>query len=457
MPRTNDRFRDKCGVVGIYGHDEAAHLAYLAMHALQHRGQDSAGIVTHHAGTFTREVGMGLVSDVFSEKNLARLKGNIAVGHVRYTTAGKTNLNDCQPILARTGHGHMAVAHNGNLVNADFLRSRLEKEGAIFQAHSDTEVICHLFAHSRCDNLISRLRDSLEKIQGAYSLSMMIEDKLVGARDPYGIRPLFLGKLEQGYVLASEDCSFPLINAQCIREVEPGELVLIDQEGVKSYDLVDRYKSKAAPCIFEHIYFARPDSHLFGRSVFSTRKNLGVQLAKESPVQADAVIAVPDSGVLAAMGYAQCSGIPYDIGLVRNHYVGRTFIEPEDRIRHFGVRLKLSPVREVVSGKKIVVVDDSIVRGTTSKKIVELLRLAGASEVHMRISAPMTTHPCHYGIATPTKEELIASRKSVDEIAFFLNVDSLAYLSIKGMYEAFSQAGNNANMCDACFSGNYPV
>ncbi len=453
----NDRFRDKCGVVGVYGHKEAAHLVYLALHALQHRGQDSAGIVANQGGNFRREVGMGLVADVFNEKNLRLLKGNMAVGHVRYTTAGKTNLSDAQPISARTGNGTMAIAHNGNLVNADFLRTKLEKEGAIFQAQSDTEVICHLFANSRHKDVVSCLRDSLEKVSGAYSLCMLIDNQLIGIRDPLGIRPLFLAKLERGYVLASEDCGFLLIDARYIREIEPGEMVVIDENGVKSYDLIDRHKKMPAPCIFEHIYFARPDSHLFGRSVYLTRKSLGRQLAKEAPVNADVVIAVPDSGVLAAMGYAEQSTIPYDIGLVRNHYVGRTFIEPEERIRHFGVRLKLSPVKEVVQGKKLVVIDDSIVRGTTSKKIVELLRMTGAKEIHMRISAPMTTHPCHYGIATPTKEELIASSMSLAQIKNFLGVDSLAYLSMEGMYQAFSQGEGTSSMCDACFSGKYPV
>lgn len=451
-----DGFRDKCGVVGIYGHKEAARLVYLALHALQHRGQDSAGIVAKNENSFIREVGMGLVADVFNEKNLSVLKGSMAIGHVRYTTAGNTNLSDAQPLSARTGNGHIAIAHNGNLVNADFLKAKLEEEGAIFHAQSDTEVICHLFANSRHKDVVSCLRDSLEKVKGAYSLCMLIDNQLIGVRDPQGIRPLFLAKLEQGYVLASEDCVLSLIDAQFIREVEPGEMVVIDDSGVKSYDLVDRYKKLPAPCIFEHIYFARPDSHLFGKSVYLTRKNLGRELAKEFPIAADYVVAVPDSGVLAAMGYADQAGIPYDIGLVRNHYVGRTFIEPEERIRHFGVRLKLSPVKEVVQGNRLVVVDDSIVRGTTSKKIVELLRRAGAKEIHMRISAPMTTHPCHYGIATPTKEELIASSMSVEQIKSFLGVDSLAYLSMSGMYHAFS-GQTKSPMCDACFSGNYPV
>lgn len=452
-----DGFRDRCGVVGIYGKSQAAHRVYLALHALQHRGQDSAGIISHHEGRFIREVGLGLVSDVFNEKNLKKLKGKLAVGHVRYTTAGNTDLNDAQPIAAKTGNGYMAIAHNGNLVNAQFLRKQLESEGAIFHAESDTEVICHLFANSRQNHVVSCLRDALEKVKGAYSLCMIINDQLVGVRDPHGIRPLFLGKLDEGFVLASEDCSFLLIDALYVREIEPGEMVVIDEGGVQSFDLVDRDPNKISPCIFEHVYFARPDSHPFGKSVYGTRKKLGAELAKVAPIDADVVIAVPDSGVLAAMGYAREARIPYDIGLVRNHYVGRTFIEPQDKIRHFGVRLKLSPVKEVVAEKKLIVVDDSIVRGTTSQKIVALLRHAGAKEIHMRVSAPMTTHPCHYGIATPTKEELIASRNTIEQIRSFLGVETLAYLSIEGMYRALAQGGELQKMCDACFTGRYPI
>jgi amidophosphoribosyltransferase len=450
-----DGFRDRCGVVGVYGCPQASHRVYLALHALQHRGQDSAGIVSCHEGQFYREVGLGLVSDVFFEHNLKKLKGSTAIGHVRYTTAGNTDLTDAQPIAAKTGNGQMAIAHNGNLVNVQTLREHLEREGAIFHAQSDTEAICHLFAKSRHDNPIACMRDALEKVKGAYSLVLIINNKLIGVRDPHGVRPLLLGRLDNGYVLASEDCSFSLIDAEIIREVEPGEMVVIDEHGVQSHDLIGRRHHLPAPCIFEHVYFARPDSHLFGQSVYKTRKSLGQQLAKEALVDADVVIAVPDSGVLSAMGYAQASGIAYDIGLVRNHYVGRTFIEPQDKIRHFGVRLKLSPVKEVIEHKRLVVVDDSIVRGTTSQKIVALLRNAGAKEIHMRISAPMTMHPCHYGIATPTKQELIASNKSLDGIKAFLGVDSLAYLSLEGLYRAFSE--KKASMCDACFSGRYPI
>lgn len=450
-----DGFRDKCGVVGIYGSPQAAHRVYLALHALQHRGQDSAGIVSCHKDTFHRAVGLGLVSDIFNEDILKKLPGFMAVGHVRYTTAGSHSINDAQPMSTKTGNGYLTIAHNGNIVNASVLKDRLTHEGAIFHAQSDTEVICHLFAKSRHDDPISCLRDALEKVHGAYSLCLLINDTLVGVRDPFGVRPLFLGKLDQGYVLASEDCSFALINARTVREIEPGEIIVIDKMGVRSFDLIDRGKVRPAPCIFEHIYFARPDSHLFGHSVYRTRKNLGAELAKEAPVDADVVIAVPDSGVLAAMGYAQALQIPYDIGLVRNHYVGRTFIEPDDKIRHFGVRLKLSPVREVIDQKRLVVVDDSIVRGTTSQKIVSLLRNAGAKEIHLRISAPMTKHPCHYGIATPTKEELIASSMSPQEIAEFLGVESLAYVSLEGMYRALSK--NKISMCDACFTGVYPI
>lgn len=460
MPSSNkeiDGFRDRCGVVGIFGKPQAAHRVYLALHALQHRGQDSAGIVSFHKENYLRQVGVGLVSDVFNEEKLNLLKGSCAIGHVRYTTAGTTDLGDAQPMACKTGNGYMALAHNGNLVNAEILRDRLEGEGAIFHAQSDTEVICHLFAMSRHHDPVSCLRDALEKVKGAYSLCMIIQGKLMGIRDPHGIRPLLLGKLDQGYVLASEDCSFSLIGAQMIREIEPGEIVVIDSDGVKSFDLIDRHPEKATPCIFEHVYFARPDSHVFGRSVYTTRKNLGMELAKEAYVDADVVIAVPDSGVLSAMGYASMAKLPYDIGLVRNHYVGRTFIEPQEKIRHFGVRLKLSPVNEVIDGKRIVVVDDSIVRGTTSQKIVAILRNAGAKEIHLRIGAPMTINPCHYGIATPTKEELIAANSSLTEIKDFLRVDSLAFLSIEGMYRALAQRERTPRMCDACFSGCYPI
>lgn len=450
----HDSFKDKCGVVGVFGHKEASHLSYLALYGLQHRGQDSAGIVSFDGKSYHREVGMGLVADVFNDKNLRRLKGSQAIGHVRYTTAGGTSLTDAQPISVKTGNGQMSIAHNGNLVNAAFLRENLEKSGAIFQAQSDTEVICHLFAHSRCQDLVSCLRDSLEKVLGAYSLVLLVNGKMVGIRDPHGFRPLFLGQIDNAYVLASEDCCFSLIGAKRIREIEPGEMVVVDEKGLSSFELVDKGYKKPKPCIFEHIYFARPDSHIFGASVFLSRKNLGRLLARQAPVKADVVMAIPDSGVLAAMGYAEEAKIPYDIGLVRNHYVGRTFIEPEDKIRHFGVKLKLSPIEQVVKGKRLIVVDDSIVRGTTSKKIVELLFNAGAKEVHMRVSAPMTTHPCRYGIATPTKEELIASFMSLHQIKNFLKVNSLAYLSIESMHEA---VGSKGKMCDACFSGEYPV
>ena len=455
--KDSDSLRDKCGVVGVFGSSEAAHLVYLALHAIQHRGQDSAGIVSNHRGNFIREVGPGLVSDVFNQENLRKLCGSVAIGHVRYTTCGSSGMEDAQPLTAKTGNGQIAIAHNGNLVNEDFLRSNLKDSGAIFHGSSDTELISHLFALSRQNDAISCLRDALEKVKGAYSLAMMIENKLVGIRDPHGIRPLFLGQADDAYVLSSEDCAFTLINAKTIREIEPGEIIVIDHEGVKSFPLIDKDPKRVAPCIFEHVYFSRPDSHVFERSVYKTRKALGRELAKEAPADVDAVIAVPDSGVLSAMGYSEQLAIPYDFGLVRNHYVGRTFIEPKDKIRHFGVRLKLSPVKEVVNNKRLVVVDDSIVRGTTSKKIVELIRSAGAREIHMRIAAPMTKFPCRYGIATPTKEELVASKKSLPEIESFLKVDSLAYLSQAGMYRALFADKPHKKMCDACFSGNYPI
>lgn len=453
----NDGFRDKCGVVGIFGKTQAAHHVYLALHALQHRGQDSAGIVAFHDGEYRKHVGMGLVCDVFSEERLDGLAGACAIGHVRYTTAGKSDVRDAQPIACKTGNGYMAIAHNGNLINALSLRSTLEASGAIFHAQSDTEVICHLFATSHAGDIVSCMRDALQHVKGAYSLCMIVGGKLIGVRDPYGIRPLLLGKLDKAYVLASEDCSFALIGAETVREIEPGEMVVIDVEGVRSFDLLDRNPQKISPCIFEHVYFARPDSHVFGRSVYVTRKHLGKELAKVARMDADVVIAVPDSGVLAAMGYAEEARLPYDIGLVRNHYVGRTFIEPEERIRHFGVRLKLSPVKEVIEGKRIVVVDDSIVRGTTSKKIVDMLRRAGAREIHMRISAPMTINPCHYGIATPTKTELLAAHSTLAEMTSFLQVDSLAFLPVDAMYRALAEGDTRPRMCDACFTGRYPI
>jgi amidophosphoribosyltransferase len=454
-----DKLRDKCGVVGIYGDPEAANLAYLMMYALQHRGQESAGIVAGDGEQLKRHVDVGLVADVFSERVLAQLAGSVAIGHTRYATAGDAAdpSRDAQPLFVRCQAGPIAIAHNGNLVNADSVRAQFEERGSIFQTSSDTEVILHLVATSH-GTLLERLKKSLRQVRGAYSLTVMGDGRLYGCRDPSGVRPLVLGKLRNGYVIASETCAFDLIGATFVREIEPGEIVVVDASGVKSERIDNPEAVPKAECIFEHVYFARPDSAVFGKYVHEARKALGRQLAKETHVAADVVIPVPDSGVYAAMGYAAESGVPFEMGLVRNHYVGRTFIEPEQRIRNFGVKLKLNPVRSILEGKRVIVVDDSIVRGTTSKKIVEMVRGAGAKEVHLRISAPPTTSPCYYGIDTPTKEELIGSRMTVDEIRAFVGADSVGYLSRAGLHAAVrGQAHTQPGACDACFSGEYPI
>jgi amidophosphoribosyltransferase len=451
-----------CGIFGIYGHDEASNIAYLGLHALQHRGQESAGIVTAEGSKLHRHVAMGLVSERFGKDTLAVLPGRAAIGHVRYSTAGSSELRNAQPFLFEYVHGGLAIAHNGNLVNAAEIRSRLERSGSIFQTSSDSEVIVHLIAQQREPELLDRLSAALRQVTGAYSLLLLAEGKLIAVRDPHGFRPLVMGRLRDSYVFASETSCFDLIEADFIREIEPGEVVVADGVAVRSY-----HPFQPAPprfCVFEHVYFARPDSLLNGKSVYRARERMGAQLAIEHPAEADVVVAVPDSGVPAAMGYSKQSGIPMEMGLLRSHYVGRTFIEPQDSIRHFGVRLKLSPVRSVVDGKRLVVIDDSLVRGTTSRKIVTMLRNAGAREVHLRISAPPTTHPCFYGIDTPTREELIASSHSTDEIREYIGCDSLEYLSHVGMLAAAgappgTTGSDNADsgFCSACFTGNYPV
>lgn len=459
-----DSFRDHCGVVGIFNNEEASHLTYLALYALQHRGQDSAGIVTSDGVTQKRHVGKGLVADAFDDAMLAKLKGKHAVGHVRYTTAGVAGIADAQPLLTKTCGGEIAIAHNGNLINGEVFRRKLEDEGAIFHTSSDTEVICHLFARSKEESVVGKLTDALNQVKGAFSITALIGGKLIAARDPHGIRPLVLGRLKKGYIVASEDCAFELVQAEYVREIEPGECLVIDDSGLESHSLFMRRDQKPAPCIFEHVYFARPDSNIFGVAVHQSRRQMGAALARDNPVEADVVIPVPDSGCIAAMGYAQESGIPYEHGLVRNHYVGRTFIEPESKIRHFGVKVKLSPVKSVVEGKRVVVVDDSIVRGTTSKKIVQMLRSAGVKEIHMRVAAPPSTNPCYYGIDTPRHSELIASKKSLAEIQDYIGVDSLAYLSLPSLHGSLGRANacktalaKSKGYCDACFSGNYPI
>jgi amidophosphoribosyltransferase len=445
-----------CGVFGIHGHDEAANIAYLGMHALQHRGQESAGLVAVDDGRLRRHAAMGLVSDAFTREMLARLPGDTAIGHVRYSTAGSSEVRNAQPFVFEYAGGQLAIAHNGNIVNANELRAELDASGSIFQTSSDTEVIVHLMAKAREPDVLDKLVAALRRVRGAYSLVLLTHDaKMIGVRDPNGFRPLVIGRLKDAFVLSSETCSFDLIEAEFIREVEPGEIVVIDKGGMTSH----RLPEVAAPtfCVFEHVYFARPDSFLNGRSVYRAREKLGKKLAQEAPVAADVVIPVPDSGVPAAIGYANEAKLPFEMGLLRSHYVGRTFIEPQESIRHFGVRLKLSVVRAVVDGKRVVVVDDSLVRGTTSRKIVKMLRNAGAREVHLRIGAPPTTHPCFYGINTPTRSELVAASHTVEEIGRYVTCDSIAYLSHDGMMAAIGAETNGAGYCSACFTGKYAV
>src|SRR5919108_1053432 len=428
-----DDLGEKCGIFGVYQHPEAAKLTYLGLYALKHRGQESSGIVSSDGKTLHAEVGMGLVADVFNERRLSRLPGAMAIGHNRYSTTGSSLLRNAQPLVISYAGGSLALAHNRNLVNAGEIRKELEQQGAIFRSTTDTEVIVHLIARSSETSLAARVVDALHRVRGAYSLLLMTETELIGVRDSFGFRPLVLGRLaEETYILASETCALDLIDAEYVREIAPGEMVVIREGGIEFFHPFP--ETRQAFCIFEFIYFARPDSIVFERNVYPIRKALGKQLAREAYVEADVVIPVPDSGVPAALGYAEESGIPFEMGLIRNHYVGRTFIEPQDSIRHFGVKVKLNAQREVLDGKRVVVVDDSIVRGTTSRKIVTMVRNAGAREVHMRISSPPTTGPCFYGVDTPTHKELIASAHSIDEIREFIGADTLGYLSEKGMY-----------------------
>ena len=445
-------FHDECGVFGVCDSQDAANLAYLGLYALQHRGQESAGIATLEEGRILVEREMGYVADVFDEARLSRLPGRTAIGHVRYSTAGASLLINAQPIVFATGRGPLALAHNGNLVNARKIREGLEKSGALFTTTSDSEVILHLIARSKAPTLVGAIAEALQEVTGAYSLLILSREGIFAARDPNGIRPLSLGIREGSPVVASETCAFDLIEARYERDVEPGEIVRLSCEGFSSQRFAF---PRFTPCVFEHVYFARPDSLVFGKSVAATREAFGARLAREHPAAADVVVPVPDSGMYAALGYARESRLPFALGLVRNHYVGRTFIEPKQSIRHFGVKVKLNPVREVVTGKRIVLVDDSIVRGTTSRKIVRMLREAGASEVHVRISSPPTMASCHYGIDTPTRRELIASTQSVEEIRGYIEADSLGYLSAEGMLEAFGRPAQST--CLACFTGEYPI
>ncbi|MBN1958186.1 MAG: amidophosphoribosyltransferase [Desulfuromonadales bacterium] len=453
-----DKLHEECGVFGIFGHPEAANLTYLGLYALQHRGQESCGIVASDGMHLKAHLGMGLVADVFKRDDVfERLPGHSAIGHVRYSTAGGNDMKNCQPIMVDYSRGSIAVAHNGNLVNAQEIRNALEQSGSIFSTTADTETIIHLIARAQSDSLIDRVCESLRQVKGAYSLTFLTETRMIAVRDPNGFRPLSLGKLDGAFVVASESCAFDLIEAEYIREIEPGEMIVVDKKGMKSFFPFNQ-ETRNTPCIFEYIYFARPDSRIFNRMVYPVRKEFGRQLARQYPVDADLVMAVPDSGMPAAMGFAEEAGLPFELGLIRNHYVGRTFIEPQQSIRHFGVKLKLNPVREVIAGKRVVVVDDSIVRGTTSRKIVKMIRNAGASEVHVRISSPPTSFPCFYGIDTPSRKELISASHSIEEIARYITADSLCYLDLDGLHAALKQFGDHKiDFCDACFSGNYPV
>ncbi len=447
-----DKLHEECGVFGIFGHPDAANLTYLGLYALQHRGQESAGIVSSDGKRLYGEKAMGLVADIFNEDRIKKLPGHMAIGHNRYSTAGGSFAINIQPILVNFALGGLAVAHNGNLVNAGILKDELEAYGSIFVTTTDTEVIVHLIAQSRAATLHERIVDALSHVQGSYSLLIITEDELIAVRDPNGFRPFSLAEFDGAYVVASETCAFDLIEATYIRDIAPGEMLVINSKGIQS-----SFPFKPADpshCIFEFIYFARPDSMVFGQNVYTIRKEFGRQLARETGVQADVVIPVPDSGVPAALGYAEEAGIPFDTGLIRNHYVGRTFIEPQQSIRHFGVKIKLNPVRDALRGKRVVVVDDSIVRGTTSKKIIKMIRNAGAAEVHLRISSPPTSYPCFYGIDMPTRQELIASSHSIEEIRKYITADTLGYISMEGIQKVVPHP---MNFCAACFDGEYPV
>jgi amidophosphoribosyltransferase len=442
-----------CGIFGIYNHPEASNLAYLGLYALQHRGQESAGIVSSDNRQLHHYRQMGLVSEVFTKDILKRLSGKSAVGHVRYSTAGSSELKNAQPFVADYYKGNLAIAHNGNLTNAFLIKSELESKGSLFQSNMDTEVIVHLIARSKEKNSIERIVHALKQVEGAYSLLILTEKEMVAARDPFGFRPLVLGQLKEAPVVASETCAFDLIGAKFVREIEPGEILLINEEGIKSFKPFPQKQHHQ--CIFEFIYFARPDSFLFKRSVYEVRKSFGVQLAREAPVDVDMIVPIPDSGFPATLGYAAESKIPLELGMIRNHYIGRTFIEPEQRIRHFGVKIKLNPVRELLKGKKIVTVDDSIVRATTSRKINKMFRNAGAKEIHVRISSPPITHPCFFGIDTPKRSELIASYHDVKEIQKFINASSLHYLTLEGLKKCVGEDAEH--FCYACFTGDYPI
>jgi amidophosphoribosyltransferase len=458
-PYDDDKLKEECGVFGIYGHDDASALAALGLHALQHRGQEAAGIVAYDGEQFNAHRDLGHVGDIFASGNvMKRLAGKSAIGHVRYSTTGETALRNVQPLFADLHYGGFALAHNGNLTNARQLRQELVRNGSLFQSTMDTEVIIHLIATSKGVTLIDRVIDAVRKIEGAYSLVAITDNSVMAVRDPLGVRPLVLGRIGESYVVASETCALDIIGADFIRDVEAGEMIVLDATGLHSLRPFPPLKKRA--CIFEFIYFARPDSVMEGHSIYEARKRIGVELANENPVDADVVIPVPDSGVPAAIGYAAEASIPFELGIIRNHYVGRTFIEPGQQIRNLGVRLKHNANRGMIKGKRVILVDDSIVRGTTSIKIVEMVRAAGATEVHMRIAAPPTSYSCFYGIDTPEREELLASRMTVPQMAEHIGVDSLAFISMDGLYRAMGENGRNNDspqFCDACFTGDYPT
>jgi amidophosphoribosyltransferase len=449
-----DKFKDECGVFGIFNHEDAARLTYLGLYALQHRGQESAGMVSSDGDRLHAYRGMGYVSEIFRQEELSYLPGRTSIGHVRYSTAGSVSLREAQPFLVDGYRGQLALCHNGNLPYAGQVRKELELDGAIFSSTSDTEVVLHKIARSRAVDLTGAIVDTFTEIEGAYSMLFLTRDRLIAVRDQRGFRPLCLGQLGDAYVVASETCAFDLIDATYLRDVQPGEILVIDRDGLHSSFPFP--KLQPAHCIFEHVYFSRPDSIVFGRSVNKSRHKMGQQLAREHPADADIVVPVPDSGVSAAIGYASESGLRFRFGLVRNHYVGRTFIEPKQSIRHFGVKVKLNPVRDLIEGLRVVLIDDSIVRGTTSKKIVQMVRQAGAREVHVRISCPPTIAPCFYGVDTPTRDELIGANLSIEDIARHIDADSLGYLSLEGLLRASADPFGNRH-CTACYTNNYPI
>ena len=452
-PDNFDKLHEECGVFGIFGHAEAANMTYLGLYALQHRGQESAGIAASDGQMVRLSRAMGYVADVFDSRTLSELPGTMAIGHVRYSTAGDSHVSNAQPFLIDCAHGQMAICHNGNLVNASELKDTLVRDGSIFQSTTDTEVVLHLYARSRKTTAEDAVVEAVSQVQGAFSFAMMARDRLIAVRDPHGFRPLALGRLGDAYVVCSETCAMDLIGATFLRDVEPGEILVISAEGVRS--IRPFLPAHLAQCVFEHVYFSRPDSYVFGKSVNEVRTNLGRILARERGVAADVVVPAPDSGVCAAVGFADESKVPLRMGLIRNHYVGRTFIQPQSSIRHFGVKVKLNPVRSILEGKRVVLVDDSIVRGTTSRKIVKMVRAAGATEVHVRISCPPTISPCFYGVDTPRRSELIAATHTLEEITTYLNADSVGYLSHDGMMSVLG--AQRGQYCSSCYTGHYPV